>query len=138
TTINPSNVTTLHARYHVSLPSVADSAPTLLQSVSTASGTIDLLFLNTRDGRILAINAATGALVWSKRPATGPNYTTSSPAIDPSRQYVYAYALDGRVHKYLVGDGTEILTGWPQVATLKPSVEKNSSALTIATATAGT
>ena len=32
----------------------------------------------------------------------------------------YTAALDGNVHKYQVGDGTEILTGgWPQTATLK-------------------
>ena len=38
------------------------------------------------------------------------------------------------MHKYQVGDGTEITTGgWPQVTTLKGSVEKGSSALAIAT-----
>jgi hypothetical protein len=138
--LNTGNVATLHLFINgVALPSVADGAPAYLTGVATAMGTKDLLFLNTKDGRILALDAATGATVWAKRPATGPNYTTSSPAIDPSRLYVYAYSLEGKVHKYQVGDGTEITTGgWPQVATLKPSVEKGSAALSLATAQNGT
>jgi hypothetical protein len=135
--ISKANVSQLHARYHVKLPSIADGAAALVQGVSTPLGGKDLLFLNTKDGRILALDAATGATVWSHRPATGPNYTTSSPALDPSRQFVYAYALDGKVHKYAVGDGTESLSGWPQVATLKPDVEKGSSALALATTSGG-
>jgi hypothetical protein len=138
TTIHPGNVATLHVLYHVALPSIADGAPAFLPGVVTASGTKDLLFLNTKDGRILALNAADGSTVWSKRPATGPNYTTSSPAVDPDRQYVYAYGLDGKVRKYAVGDGTEVVTGgWPETTTLKPDVEKGSSALSIATAQNG-
>ncbi|MDP9120938.1 MAG: PQQ-binding-like beta-propeller repeat protein [Acidobacteriota bacterium] len=140
TIVNAGNVSTLHPIWHVVLPSIADGAPAFLSSVSTASGLQNVLFLNTKDGRLLALDAATGAAVWpARRPATGPNYTTSSPAIDPGRIYVYAYALDGKVHKYQVRDGTEITTGgWPEVATLKPSVEKGSSALSLATTTGGT
>jgi hypothetical protein len=138
TSIHRGNVSTLHVLYNVVLPSVADGAPAFLSGVSTPSGVKDLLFLNTKDGRILALDAADGSTVWARRPATGPNYTTSSPAVDPGRLYVYAYGLDGRAHKYQVGDGTEITTGgWPQVATLKPDVEKGSSALSVATTAGG-
>ncbi|HXB55555.1 MAG TPA: FG-GAP-like repeat-containing protein [Vicinamibacteria bacterium] len=139
TAINAANVSTLHVLYHVSLPSIADGAPAFLSGVATPSGTKDLLFLNTKDGHILALDAATGATMWSHQPATGPNYTTSSPAVDPGRLFVYAYALDGKVHKYQVGDGTEITTGgWPELATLKPDVEKGSSALSVVTTVGGT
>jgi len=133
--INPANVVTLHLAYPpVVLPAVADGAPAFLERVTTAGGVKDLLFLTTKSGILLAIDAATGATVWSKQPATGPNYTTSSPAIDPGRQYVYSYGLEGRVHKYQVGDGTEVTTGgWPELVTRKPTVEKGSSALAIAT-----
>jgi hypothetical protein len=138
TAIHAANVSTLHVLYHVSLPSIADGAPAFLSGVATPSGTKDLLFLNTKDGHILALDAATGATMWSHQPATGPNYTTSSPAVDPGRLLVYAYALDGKVHKYQVGDGTEITTGgWPQLATLKPTVEKGSSALSVVTTVGG-
>jgi len=138
-TLHTGNVATLHVRYHVALPSVAAGAPAYLQAVTTSQGILDLLFLGTEDGRILALDAATGATVWSRQPATGPGTaTTSSPAIDPNRQYVYAYGLDGKVHKYQVADGTEITGGgWPEPTTLKPDVENGSSALSIVTAASG-
>jgi uncharacterized repeat protein (TIGR01451 family) len=139
TTINTGNVCTLHVLYQVTLPGVADGAPALLQGVSTSQGVKDLLFLVTRDGRLLALDAATGSTVWSRQPAASPRYTTSSPAIDPNGQFVYAYGLDGKAHKYGVSDGAEIVTGgWPELATLKPTVEKGSSALAVATDRNGT
>src|SRR5207247_1137489 len=68
-----------------------------------------------------------------------PCYTTSSPAVDPNRQYVYSYGLDGYVHRCQVADGTEVTSGgWPELASLKPFNEKGSSALSIATAKNGT
>src|SRR5262249_28338243 len=89
----------------------------------------------------IALDAASGAQVWSHQ--YGANgcvdsngsacYTTSSPAIDPNRLYVYSYGLDGNVHKYRVGNGAEVVTGgWPQGTTLKGDTEKGSSALAIA------
>ncbi len=95
TSIHRGNVTSLHLLYRVTLPSVADGAPAFLAGVTTPQGVKDLLFLTTKSGAILAVDASTGGIVWSKQPATGPNYTTSSPAVDPGRQYVYAYGLDG-------------------------------------------
>src|SRR5580693_2394692 len=139
--IHRSNVAALQKFLNgIALPSVADGAPAYLSGVATAGGTKDLLFLTTKDGHILALDAATGATIWSKQAATSPSpYTTSSPAVDPNRLYVYSYGRDGKVHKYQVGDGTEILTGgWPQVATLKGSVEKGSAALSLAIAQNGT
>lgn len=138
TAIHTGNVGTLHVLYHVTLPSIADGAPAYLSGVSTAQGLKDLLFLTTKDGRILALDAATGGTVWSAQPATGPMFTTSSPAVDPNRLYVYSYGLDGKAHKYQTGDGAEIVTGgWPQAATLKPQLEKGSSALSVFTTPAG-
>ncbi len=138
TAIHSANVAGLHLLYRVSLPAIADGAPAFEAGVSTPLGVKDLLFLTTKTGTLLALDAATGALVWSRQPATGPNYTTSSPALDPGRQFVYSYGLDGRAHKYQSGNGTEITTGgWPQTATLKPIVEKGSSALAVATARDG-
>ena len=146
--IDRSNVASLVLKFQVSLPAVADGAPVLLQSVSTASGVHDLLFVTTKAGHIVAFDAQTGAQVWSRQYAAGacrinnggPEcYTTSSPAIDPNRLYVYSYGLDGYVHKYQVGDGTEVTTGgWPQLATTKGFDEKGSSALATATSQGST
>jgi PQQ enzyme repeat len=148
TILNASNVVSLTNLFQVSLPATADGAPVYLNSVSTISGTIDLIFVTTRAGHIVALNARTGAQVWSRsHPAAGgcminhgsdTCYTTSSPVIDPTRQYVYSYGLDGAVHKHQVGDGSEMVTGgWPETVTLKPEDEKGSSALSFATANNG-
>jgi outer membrane protein assembly factor BamB len=134
THLSPANVGTLRVLFKVRLPAVADGAPAYLSGISTAAGTRDLLFLTTKDGRLLALDALSGETLWSHQPASGPNYTTSSPAVDPNRQFVYSYSLEGQVHKYAVGDGSEVTgNGWPELATLKPDVEKGSSALSFAT-----
>lgn len=148
TTIDRNNVGLLQKIYQVSLPGVADGAPAFLSSVTTPKGIKSLLFVTTKDGTIAAIDAQTGGIVWSHQNPAGSCrinkgssicYTTSSPAIDPNRQFVYSYGLDGYVHKYKVGDGTEIIDShWPELATLKPFDEKGSSNLSIATAQNGT
>jgi outer membrane protein assembly factor BamB len=149
--ISPSTVARLQLLYQVHLPGIADGAPVYLSGVSTANGIHDLIFITTTDGHVAALDAHNGSLLWSHQ--YGPAdclinnnlarneacYTTSSPAIDPNRQYVYSYGLDGYVHKYAVADGTEITAGgWPEITTLKRYDEKGSSALSIATAADGT
>ena len=117
------------------LPLPADVAPVFLENVATPVGTRNLLFVVSRNGTALALNAADGALIWSNKPTPAATLTTSAAAIDPQRQHVYAYGLDGKVHKYKAGDGTEVLeAGWPQIVTLKPDVDKVASGLTVATA----
>jgi hypothetical protein len=149
--ISESTVSHFQLLFQVTLPDVADGSPIYLSSVNTTIGIRDLIFVTTRTGIIAALDAHTGTLVWSKQ--NGPGgclinnnqarnetcYTTSSPAIDPNRNYVYSYGLDGYVHKYVVGDGTEILSGgWPELTTLKGYDEKGSSDLSIATSLNGT
>ena len=134
-----SNLEKIQLLYQVALPAKSDGAPVYLDDVATASGTLNLLLLTTVDGRIVALDADSGNQVWTQQPATGPAAkTSSSPAIDPNRQYVYSFALDGKVHKFNVADGSEIVdASWPEIATLKPEIEKASSALTFATAANG-
>ncbi len=132
TTINPGNVANLATMYSVSIPSGVDSAPVYLSNVTTPNGTKNLLFALSKNGRVMAIDAATGTEIWHAT-TTGTQPTTASPAIDPGRQYVYSYGTDGKAHKYQVGDGTEITdSNWPEVITLKNSVEKGAGGLTIA------
>ena len=121
-----------------------------MTGVTTGSGVRDLVFVTTRAGHIVALDAHTGVQIWvQQHGAAGclinnnsarneTCYTTSSPAIDPNRQFVYSYGLDGKVHKYAVGTGAEVLTGgWPEATSLKVYDEKGSSALSIATAHSG-
>jgi Big-like domain-containing protein/PQQ enzyme-like repeat protein/putative pyrroloquinoline-quinone-binding quinoprotein len=146
TAINRSNVNALSPRYQIGLPAAVDGTPVFLEGVPTAGGTKDLLFVTTTAGHIVALDAANGSQLWAHQYGPGSCrinngssacYTTSSPAIDPNRQFVYSYGLDGFAHKYRVGDGVEITTGgWPELATTKGFDEKGSSALAIATSNA--
>ena len=128
------------AQWSVTLADVSDAAPVYLSGVTTANGTQDVIYVDTTNGTLIALNAADGTVLWShQQPGTKTREGQSgSPAIDPNRQFVYAYALDGKVHKYKVGDGTEITTGWPQISTIKPTAEKGASALAFSTPPGGT
>ncbi len=138
TTLSAANVDQVQRRYQATLPKDVDSAPVYLSGVQTSGGTRDLLFLLAQDGTLMAVDAADGSVVWQHQ-APGQNITTSAPAIDPGRQYVYAYGLDGYVHKYRVDNGAETTSGgWPELVTLKTDVEKVAGSLTIATSGATT
>lgn len=145
--LSPGNVGQLQQLFQVTLPAVADDAPAVLTAVPTAGGVKDLLFVNTKQGTLIALDAHTGGTVWTFSHGNtgcaggggGACVTESSPAVDPGRGYVYSYGLDGAVHKHDVGTGAESTGGgWPAVATLKPDFEKASSALTVATDSSGT
>jgi len=121
--------------FAVTLPAAVDAAPVFVASVPTSDGARDLLFAVTKSGVLLALDAADGSTRWAAQPPGQGTLTTGSPAVDPARMHVYAYGLDGKVHKYNISDGAETLdAAWPQIATLKPELEKNASALTIGTA----
>jgi hypothetical protein len=145
--INIQNVTGLHQLFKISLPSIADGTPVYLSDVKTQYGFTNMLFVTTKEGHIIAINAMNDNIIWTHQYGTGnyyinnghlSTYTTSSPAIDPNRKFVYSYGLDGYVHKYQVSDGVEIKDGsFPELCTLKPFDEKGSSALSIATSKDG-
>ena len=85
TTITPANVAQLETIYSVDIPSSVDSAPVYLSNVETPQGTKNLLFALSENGRLMAIDAATGSEVWHAT-TTGRQPTTASPAIDPSLQ----------------------------------------------------
>jgi len=146
-TLTHANVAQLGLFYSATLPGKVEGAPVLLTNVTTPLGVKDVLYMTATNGTLIALDAANGTLLWSQYPAdthscaiqASPCVTTSSPALDPNRQFVYSYALDGRVHKYRVGDGVETTSGgWPQLASAKPDVETESSALAFATTYNGT
>jgi len=119
--------------WQVQLPDVADSTPILLHALRFASGaTHDVLYVTTRDGHILALDASDGSTLWKHQPSNH-KITNSSAAADANSQYVYAYGLDGYLHKYATTTGAETKgTGWPERITRMTDTEKEGSALTIA------
>ena len=135
-TLTVANVSGLHQLFQTTLPSTADGAPAFVENVSTPSGTHNLLFVTTRAGDLVAVDAVSGAIVWQAHHPAGTCkinngsttcYTTSSPVVDPNLQYVYTYGLDGYVHKHAIGTGTEVTDAhWPVLSTLKPWDEKGS------------
>jgi PQQ-like domain len=137
TAINPGNVATLVRLFQSRLPAVSDGAPAYW-SAGSPRRQDHFLFFTTTTGGLVAMSGD-GRIRWQTTPPAGPRWTTSSPALDPSREYVYSYALDGRVHKYGIFTGAEVNDGrWPVLVTKKPEVEKGSSALSIATTAGGT
>ncbi|GAC1388589.1 MAG: hypothetical protein NVS4B12_02990 [Ktedonobacteraceae bacterium] len=129
--ISTQTVGRLSRLWQSKLPAVADSSPTFVAHVATANGFKNLLFLTTKAGSLQAIDVANGQIVWHQE-TSGPNITTSSPAIDPSWKYVYSYGVDGKVHRYNVGTGAETINSiWPATMTLMPNDEKGSATLNI-------
>jgi hypothetical protein len=129
-----STLSRLHKEWRVHIPEPTDGSPAYVAGVGTPSGRHDLLVVTTLAGRTMALDALDGEVLWSTTPPVGPRWTTSSPAVDPRRSVVYSYGLDGYVHRYLLDIGEELTGGgWPQLVTLKPTVEKMSSALSLAT-----
>ncbi len=137
--VSTSNVSQLSLMWHFVLPESADGSPVYVANVLCDDDLVhNLLIFSTTKGRVVALDAFTGLQVWATVPPDGPRWTTSSPAIDPNRKWVYSYGLDGYLHKYLLANGYESFgAGWPELITLKGEVEKVSSALEIVTAKDG-
>jgi outer membrane protein assembly factor BamB len=132
TTLTVGNVHLLRERWQVSLGSVADSTPILLQHVRVGRGYKTMLYQTTLGGETLGIDAASGKIVW-KFTTSGPNYTHSTPAAAPSGKAIYVPGVDGKVHKLNAGSGHEIhARGFPARLTLMPSSEAVESPLNVA------
>jgi hypothetical protein len=128
-----------HLRHvHVKLPGTVDSSPIYLHDVKVAHQTVDAIVVSTTYGRTLALDAATGRILWTFTPPGYSNWagsaqiTTASPLADPSGRYVYAASPNGLVHKLSLASGHEDSRGaWPVRVTLDPSHQKLAAALNI-------
>jgi outer membrane protein assembly factor BamB len=135
TGITAANVGSL-VRQRVELGGTADSSPIYLRGVSVRGASHDVFFVTTSYGRTVAVDASSGAVLWTFTP---PGYTSwvgsyritnSSPVTDPTRQFVYSGAPDGRIYKLSVASGAEVRTGsWPATITRDPAHEKIGVAL---------
>ncbi len=136
--ITTQNVGLLTTVWRTALPEPADGSPVYVSGVLPRLPERDFLIVSTIAGRLFAVDASTGIRMWQTTPPVGPRWTTSSPAVDPTHSYVYAYTLDGYVHRYNIRNGGEVTgPGWPALITLKGEVEKGSSNISIATAANG-
>src|SRR3954451_22043023 len=140
TGITSANVRKLK-KQRVVLDGTVDASPIYLRGVTVhgapghASRHVPF-FVTTSYGRTLAIDAATGAILWRSTPsgysslAGSYRITNSTPVADPNRKFVYAASPDGFVHKLSVASGAEA-RGWPVRVTLLPQREKLGTSLNL-------
>lgn len=130
--ISLGNIHRLHRRWVADLDAPADSAPIFIANVTVSGKKLNMLFQTSRDGTTYGIDADRGKIIWSYA-THGPNITSSMPAADPSRQWIYAPGVDGFVHRLSASTGAEWLhDGFPVRITWMPEVEKDASALNVA------
>src|SRR5256886_6338165 len=121
-------------KQRVVLDGTVDASPIYLRGVTVHGSRHDTFFVTTSYGRSLAIDAATGAILWRSTPsdysslAGSYRITNSTPVADPNRKFVYAASPDGFVHKLAVASGAEA-RGWPVRVTLLPQREKLATSL---------
>jgi hypothetical protein len=137
TGITSANVAHLH-RLHVTLPGTVDSSPIYLHAARVKGAIHETIVVTTTYGRTLAIDAASGRVLWTFTPPgyggwTGSEQiTTASPLADPNGLFVYAASPNGLIHKLSLADGAEDRTGvWPVSVTRDPTHEKLAAALNI-------
>jgi outer membrane protein assembly factor BamB len=136
TAISASTVSRLRLKWRARLGETADSTPTYLRGLRFPDGTMrDALYLTTKAGSLVAVDASGGTVLWRwANPIGDPNKpTTSSPYADPTQGIVYSYGLDGKVRRYDAVTGKETPGGgWPVTVTTMPTSEKGSAALNAA------
>ncbi len=121
----------------ITLPGTVDSSPLYLRGVTVRGKPHDVYVVDTAYGRTLAIDAATGAVLWQFVPQGisawegSLEITTASPVVDPSLSYVYSASPEGRIHKLRLANGREVRGRWPVRVTFDPAKEKISSSLEV-------
>jgi hypothetical protein len=134
TGITAANVGSLR-RQQVRLPGTVDASAIYLHGVTIKGATRDAFFVTTTYGITLAIDAASGQILWRWTPphysswAGSAQITTATPVADPSRRWIYAASPDGRIQKLSVADGHP---AWRVRITRLPSREKIASSLNYA------
>lgn len=135
TGITAANVAHLR-RIRVSLPGTVDSSPIYLHEASVEGATHSVVVVTTTYGKTLAIDANTGATLWTFTPpgyskwAGSAQITTTSPAADPDGRFVYAASPNGLIHKLSLADGKDA-NGWPVTVTRDATHEKLAAALNL-------
>lgn len=131
TGIDDKNVASMH-RQQVTLEGTVDASAIYLADVPVSGANHDALFVTTTYGKTIAIDAKTGAILWTYTPPgyqswTGsPQITNSTPVADPDRQSIYAASPDGHIQKLAVAGGH---AAWSTPITSLPQKEKIASPL---------
>jgi outer membrane protein assembly factor BamB len=131
--ISPRDLATL-SRRQIQIDGTVDASAIYLHGVTVNDMTDDVFFVTTTYGKTIAIDASSGAILWEYTPsqytawAGTAQITTSTPAADPDRQYIYAAAPDGNIRKLAISNGQVV---WTTAITLLPQYEKIASPLKV-------
>ncbi len=119
-------------RQQVDLEGTVDAAPIYLRGVTVGGAAHDVFFVTTTYGKTVAVDADSGAVLWTFTPvnydawAGSAQITTATPVADPDRAHVYAAGPDGVVRKLAVADGHAV---WSTPVTNLPAREKIAASL---------
>src|SRR5581483_11017953 len=131
TGLTAANIATLQ-RQQIALEDGVDASPIVLSAVTIGGSLVDALFVTTHYGKTIAVNANSGAILWTYTPATytslfgSRQITSATPVADPGRQFIYAASPDGRIQKLAIADGHAV---WSTAITRLPAREKIASSL---------
>lgn len=121
----------------VHLPGTVDSSPIYLHDVLVEGRRRDVIVVTTTYGKTIALDASSGALLWTFTPvgysswAGTPQITTASPLADPSGEFIYAASPNGLIHKLALANGKEVGGRWPVTIARNPTHQKIASALNV-------
>jgi hypothetical protein len=131
TGINASNVGSMQ-RQRVVLAGTVDGSVIYLSDVQINGAAHDAFFMTTTYGKTIAVNANTGAILWTYTPpgyaswAGSSQITNATPVADPGRAFLYAASPDGHIQQLSVSDGHAV---WSTAVTLLAQSEKLASPL---------
>jgi outer membrane protein assembly factor BamB len=129
--ITATNVHLLRRR-QVVLDGLVDASAIYLHGAAIRGDRHDAIFVTTTYGRTLALDAASGDVLWEYTPAgyralAGTRqFTNSTPVAAPDGHFIYAASPDGYIEKLAIGDGRLL---WRTAITELPLREKMDSPL---------
>jgi len=122
----------------VQLGGTADSSPIYLHAVTVKGARHDVFVLTTSYGKAVAVDAASGRVLWRFTPrgyaawAGSERITNSSPVASADRRYVFSASPGGQIHKLVLSTGAEVRWAqWPATITRNPGREKIGPALNL-------
>jgi outer membrane protein assembly factor BamB len=115
TVLTPATVPNLKVHWSRNLGGPSETQALFMQQVATASGTHDVVFQTTQNGRVAALNAMTGKLDWSVQLPTfvatcsagARGGVFGTPTIDPDAGLMYVVDGMGQLHALDIASGME-------------------------------
>ncbi len=137
-TISTSNVGSLQLVWSTTVDGSVVAQPLFLHAVTIAGQTRDVLVVATGGNSLYALDATSGAVLWTRNfGASTPNTyglpdgfgIEAPPAIDRVAGRVYTVSTDGRFHALSLYDGTDLYT--PLALVANPTTNKIWGALNL-------